>query len=197
MTIEKNMSKSKGLIFVISAPSGGGKTSLIKALLKKEANLTHPVSFTTRPPRRKEKNGRDYHFIPGEEFKKRLIKGDFLEWSRPFGQRYATPKAAILRVIKRGGDVVLSLDVRGAAFIKKKFKEAVLIYILPPSLDALRKRLIGRSTDDSKEITKRFKLAKKDIANLNKYDYAVVNDKFKEAVGDLQAIITAEKFKVR
>ncbi|MDP2942140.1 MAG: guanylate kinase [Candidatus Omnitrophota bacterium] len=191
------MPNTKGIIFVISAPSGGGKTSLVKALLKKDANLTHPVSFTTRPPRRKEKNGRDYHFISDEEFKKRLTKGDFLEWSRPFGQRYATPSAAILRSIRRGRNVVLNLDVRGASFIKKKFKDAVLIYVLPPSLNALRKRLIGRSTDDSREITKRFRLAKKDIANLNKYDYAVVNDKFGEAVSDLQAILIAEKFKVR
>lgn len=191
------MPKAKGLIFVVSAPSGGGKTSLIKALLKKDATLTHPASFTTRPPRRKEKNGRDYHFISGEEFKKRQAKGDFLEWSRPFGQRYATPKAAILRNIKRGRDVVLSLDVRGASFIRKQFKDAVLIYVLPPSLNALRKRLIGRSTDDSGEITKRFSQAKKDIANLNKYDYAVVNDDFGEAVDNLRAILIAERFKVR
>lgn len=189
--------QSKGIIFVVSAPSGGGKTSLIKALLKKDANLTHPVSFTTRPPRRKEKNGRDYHFISEEEFKKRSAKGDFLECSRPFGQRYATPKAAILKNIRRGRDVVLSLDVRGASFIKKRFKDAVLIYVLPPSLNALRKRLIGRSTDNSSEISKRFRLAKKDIANLNKYDYAVVNDDFDEAVDNLQAILIAERSKVR
>jgi len=182
---------------VISAPSGGGKTSLIKALLKKEANLTHTVSFTTRQPRAGEKNGKDYHFVSEKEFKRRLRKGDFLEWSKPFGQYYATPKAAILTNIRQGRNVILSLDAKGASFAKKKFREAVLVYILPPSLKALRKRLIGRSTDDSKEIAKRFRLAKKDISNLNKYDYAVVNDKFGEAVNDLQAIITAEKFKVR
>lgn len=191
------MSKSKGLILIISAPSGCGKTSLIKALLKSTTNLTRSISFTTRPPRKKERNGVDYNFISEGEFKKRLKRGEFLEWSKPFGHYYATPKGFIKKNIKRGRDVILSLDINGASFFKRSFKNAVSIYILPPSLKALRNRLISRSAEDLKEIGKRLRFAKKDISNLKRYDYAVVNDNFNEAVWSLEAILTAERLKVR
>lgn len=191
------MGTMKGLIFVISAPSGCGKTSLIKALLRKRKNLVHPVSFTTRSRRNGEINGRDYHFISNNEFEKRLKKGDFLEWSRPFGQYYGTPKGEIFKAVGKGRDVILSLDVNGGSFIKENFEGAVLIYLLPPSLKVLRSRLIGRSTDAKDEISKRLKLARKDILNLHKYDYTIVNDEFSVALKELQAILIAEKLKVR
>ncbi len=184
-------------MFVISAPSGCGKTSLIRALLRKETNLIHPPSFTTRPRRSGEADGVDYNFISQAEFKKRFSKGNFLEWSKPFGHFYATPKIPILKAIKQGRDVILSLDVKGAVFIKKKFKDAVLIYVLPPSFNALKERLISRSTDRSSEILKRLKFAKRDVSNLNKYDYAIVNDNFGEAIDKLKAILIAERFRVR
>lgn len=188
---------SKGLIFVISAPSGCGKTSLIRALLRKKLNLVHPASFTTRLPRFGEKNRKDYHFISEAEFKSRLKKGDFLEWSKPFGQFYATSKDPIARSIAQRKDVILSLDVKGACFVRKKFQNAVLIYILPPSLEALEQRLINRSTDHSSEISKRLSFAARDISNLKKYDYAVINDDFGKTVEKLQAILIAERLKVR
>lgn len=191
------MPKSKGLILVISAPSGCGKTSLIKALLKNTTNLIRSISFTTRPPRKEERNGVDYNFISEGEFKRRLKKGEFLEWSKPFGHYYATPKGFIKKNINRGRDVILSLDVNGASFFKRNFKNAVSIYILPPSLKALRNRLISRSAEDLKEIGKRLRFAKKDISNLKRYDYAVVNDNFNEAVGGLKAVLVAERLKVR
>jgi len=120
-----------------------------------------------------------------------------LEWSKPFGHYYATPKGFIKKNIKRGRDVILSLDINGASFFKRSFKNAVSIYILPPSLKALRNRLISRSAEDLKEIGKRLRFAKKDISNLKRYDYAVVNDNFNEAVWSLEAILTAERLKVR
>lgn len=191
------MVEKKGHIFVISAPSGCGKTSLVKALLRKDENLVHPASFTTRPKRDGEKGGVDYHFISEDEFRRRLKKKDFLEWSMPFGQYYATSKSAILNNIKKSKDVILSLDFSGANFVKKNFKDSILIYILPPSLGALRQRLIGRMTDHSAEIKKRLNCARKDIRNLGRYDYVIINDNFREAVKKLRSIIVAERLKVR
>lgn len=191
------MPRKKGHIFVISAPSGCGKTSLIKALLKEDRLLVHPPSFTTRVKRKGETGGKDYYFISGSEFKHRLVKGDFLEWSRPFGQYYATSKKAVLDNIRKGKDVILSLDFNGASFIRRNFKESVSIYLLPPSLRALRQRLIGRMTDRSSEIKKRLNRVKSDTCNIRKYDYVVVNDSFREAVRKLKSIIVAERLRVR
>jgi guanylate kinase len=190
-------SKSRGLIFVISAPSGCGKTSLMKALLKEDKILAHPASFTTRPKRTGERDGVDYHFISEDKFKLRLKEKDFLEWSRPFGWCYATSKSAILNNIKKSKDAILNLDFKGANFVKKNFKNSTLIYILPPSMGALRQRLIGRMTDHSAEIKKRLRCARKDIRNLGGYDYVVVNDSFREAVKKLKSIIVAERLRVR
>lgn len=184
-------------MFVVSAPSGCGKTSLVKALLKNTKDLVRSVSFTTRPPRGREKKGVDYNFISEAEFKKRLKRQDFLEWSKPFGHYYATSRELIERNINRGKDVILSLDVKGALFFRRNFKDAILIYILPPSLKALKERLISRSTDNSREILKRLSCAKKDILNLKRYDYAVVNDNFGEAVRHLKAITIAERLRVK
>lgn len=191
------MPKRRGIVFVISAPSGCGKTSLIKALLKEEVDLVHPVSFTTRAKRSDEKGGADYRFISEAAFKRYLKKGKFLEWSKPFGCYYATPRDTIIKNLKRGKDVILSLDRNGALFIKRRFKGTVLIYVLPPSLKILRERLIGRSTDGRKEILKRLSFAKEDISNLNGYDYTVINDNFGEAVSKLRAILIAERHRVR
>src|SRR3989338_486101 len=160
------MPERRGHIFVVSAPSGCGKTSLVKALLKDDEILAHPASFTTRPKRAGERGGIDYHFISEGEFRRRLKKKDFLEWSKPFGQYYATSKSAILNNVKKNKDVILSLDFNGANFVKKNFKDSTLIYILPPSMGALRQRLIGRMTDHSAEIKKRLSRAKEDIRKL-------------------------------
>jgi len=186
-----------GHIFVLSAPSGCGKTSLVRALLKEDAALVHPPSFTTRLKRPGERDGIDYRFISENEFRRRLKKRDFLEWSSPFGRYYATSKSAISNNIKKGKDVILSLDFKGADFVKKRFNNSVLIYILPPSREALRKRLIGRMTDHSAEIKKRLSFAMADIANLHRYDYVIVNDSFREAVKKLKSIIIAERVRVK
>ena len=191
------MPERRGNIFVVSAPSGCGKTSLVKALLEEDKILTHPASFTTRPRRVGEKDGVDYRFISEDEFKRRLKKKDFLEWSRPFGRYYATSKSAVSANIRKGRDVILSLDCNGANFVKKNFKDSASIYILPPSLKALRQRLVGRMTDHSSEIKKRLSCAKADICNIRKYDYVVVNDSFSEAVKKIKSIIVAERLRVR
>lgn len=191
------MAERRGHIFVVSAPSGCGKTSLVKALLKDDGILAHPASFTTRPKRAGERDGIDYYFISEDEFRRRLKKKDFLERSKPFGHYYATSKSAILSNVKKNKDVILSLDFNGADFVKKNFKDSTLIYILPPSTAALRQRLIGRMTDHSAEIKKRLSCAKEDIGKLGRYDYVVVNDSFREAVKKLKSIIVAERLKVR
>lgn len=191
------MTERRGHIFVVSAPSGCGKTSLVKALLKEDECLVHPTSFTTRPKRAGERGGIDYHFISEDEFRRRLKKKDFLEWSMPFGQYYATSKSAILNNVKKSKDVILSLDFNGANFVKKNFKNSTLIYILPPSISTLRQRLLGRMTDHSAEIKKRLSCAREDIRNLGRYDYVVVNDSFGEAVKKIKSIIVAERLKMR
>ena len=191
------MAERRGHIFVVSAPSGCGKTSLVKALLKDDGILAHPASFTTRPKRAGERDGIDYYFISEDEFRRRLKKKDFLERSKPFGHYYATSKSAILSNVKKNKDVILSLDFNGADFVKKNFKDSTLIYILPPSTAALRQRLIGRMTDHSAEIKKRLSCAKEDIGKLGRYDYVVVNDSFREAEKKLKSIIVAERLKVR
>lgn len=192
------MARPKGRIFVLSAPSGCGKTSLVKALtLDKGFGVEHPPSFTTRGPRAGEKEGRDYCFVSGKDFLRRQKKGEFIETSSPYGANYGTSRKHIEDILKKGRDAVLSLDVKGALFIKKNVKGSVLIYVLPPSLEALRKRLVGRSTDGSSEIKKRMSYARKDISKLGKYDYAVVNDDFSEAVAKLKSIIVSERLKVR
>lgn len=188
---------TRGRIFVVSAPSGCGKTSLVKALIRKDRGIVHPASFTTRKPRAGEKDGVDYDFISEAEFRRRLRRKDFMEWSKPFGQYYATSKSAVLGSIKKGKDVILNLDVKGAIFVKRHFKDSTLIYILPPSIEALRQRLLGRSTDRSAEIRKRLRFARNDIANLEKYDYTIVNDDFGEAVAKLKSILVAERLRVR
>ncbi len=192
------MARSKGRIIVLSGPSGCGKTSLVKALTADKAlGIEHPPSFTTRQPRAGEEEGKDYRFVSGKDFLRRQKKGEFLETSSPYGANYGTSRKHIDGILSRGRDAVLSLDVKGALFIKKNMKGSVLIYVLPPSLEALRKRLVGRSTDKSSEIRKRMSYARQDISKLGKYDYAVVNDDFAEAVAKLKSIIVSERLKVR
>ena len=187
--------KRKGILFIISAPSGSGKTTLCTRLVESVDSLYRSISMTTRPPRTGEQDGMDYIFIEKPEFFKRQKKNEFLEWAKVFGEYYGTPKKHILHMLKRGSDVLLSIDVQGAMKIKRLKLDAVYIFILPPSLEMLRERLVNRSTDSKQAICERLNVAKKEVACSHKYDYAIINNKLELALDSLRAIIIAERCK--
>jgi len=189
------MKKKTGTLFIISAPSGSGKTTLCTKLVELVDILYRSISMTTRAPRPGEKDGMDYIFIEKAEFLKRQKRKEFLEWAKVFGEYYGTPKKHILHMLKRGSDVLLSIDVQGAMKIKRLGLDAVYIFILPPSLTMLKERLVNRSTDSKDAIRQRLNIAKKEIACSRKYDYIIVNNRLESALDNLRAIIIAERCK--
>ncbi len=191
------LSRERGLLIVISAPSGTGKTTLTRMLLKEFPNIEFSISFTTRKPRPGEVNGKDYWFISREEFLKRIEEGDFLEWAEVYGNLYGTSKSQVLKALNEGKDVLLDIDTQGALQVKENFPEAVLIFILPPSLEELERRLRNRGTDPEEVIEKRLKVAREEIKRAKFYDYIVVNDVLEVAYNKLKSIISAEKCKTK
>ncbi len=189
--------KKKGILFIISAPSGSGKTTLCAKLVELVDSLYRSISMTTRPPRPGEKDGIDYIFIEKPEFIKRQKKNEFLEWAKFFGEYYGTPKKHILHMLKRGSDVLLSIDVQGAMKIKRLKLDAVYIFIVPPSIAMLKERLINRSTDSKEAIRERLNIAGKEMEFSHKYDYVVVNNRLESALDNLRAIIIAERCRTR
>ncbi|MFC1667117.1 guanylate kinase [Candidatus Omnitrophota bacterium] len=189
--------ETKGTLFIISAPSGSGKTTLCKRLVDSLSGLNRSISMSTRIPRVGEKDGVDYLFIEKREFLKRKKRNEFLEWAKVFEEYYGTPKKYVGHILKKGQDVLLSIDVQGAMKIKRSKMRAVYIFILPPSKAMLKKRLYDRSTDSKKEIAKRLKVAKKELSYLSKYDYLVVNDVLESALENLRSIVIAERCRIK
>jgi guanylate kinase len=179
----------KGKLFIISAPSGAGKTTLEKMLLDSELGLIKSVSVTTRKPRPSEKDNKDYIFLSKDEFFKQRDEGKFLEWAEVFGNFYGTPKAKVINTIEEGKNVVLSIDVQGAQQVKKIFPEAILIFIKTPNIDTLKSRLEKRLTDSNEEINKRLEVAKEELNKLDMYDYAIVNDDLDNAYYELKNVV--------
>lgn len=174
----------------MSGPSGCGKTTLCRRLLRRDPNLVRSISLTTRLPRRDEKRNRDYIYITKEEFRKEVKRRGLLEHALVFGNYYGTPRKFVSNALNKGKDVILSIDVQGAAQIRRVFKEAVLIFILPPTFDDLKNRLVKRSSDNNKQVAQRLRIAHREIMLAATYDYTVVNDKMEKATGDLISIIT-------
>lgn len=185
-----------GLLFIISAPSGGGKTTVRNRLLSMMPELFYSVSCTTRRPRSGETEGKDYRFISKEEFLKRREQGEFLEWAEVFGSCYGTPLKDIDEALSHGRDVLLDIDTQGALQIKAK-REAVLVFILPPSLEILKGRLYNRKTDSESEIWKRLTDARHELKVVHHYDYAVINDNIESTVDKIRSIIIAEKYRTQ
>ncbi|OGT66423.1 MAG: guanylate kinase [Gammaproteobacteria bacterium RIFCSPHIGHO2_12_FULL_45_9] len=184
-----------GQFFIIAAPSGAGKTSLVKALLQRIDHLTLSISYTTRPPRPQDQNGRDYHFVTDTEFKSLIAAGDFLEYAKVYQHYYGTGRAWVLSQLAQGLDVILEIDWQGAKRVHTLFPEAALIFILPPSLATLRARLQGRSQDAPDVIELRMQKAREDIAHYADFGYLVINDDFDHAVQDLVHIVMAERLR--
>ncbi len=187
------LKKKKGLILVISAPSGVGKTTLCKRLLQVSSSFISSVSFTTRGPRRNEIEGVDYYFVSQKEFQKMIEKRRFIEWTEVHARLYGTSANLLDQAIKEEKDVLLEVDVKGGAEIKKNYPQAVLIFLLPPSWQELEKRLTNRKTEDEEKVARRIKRAKREIEYAPHYDYFIVNDDINRALEDLLAIIQAER----
>ena len=186
----------KGLLLVVSGPSGAGKGTICKALLNKNDQIKLSVSATTRKPRNGEVHGVNYFFIEKEEFTKMIENGEFLEYAQIYDNFYGTPKAAIIECLEKGQDVILEIEMQGARQIKEVYPEGVFIFVLPPSLEELKSRIVGRGTETQEEIEKRFSCAFEEINQIVNYDYFIVNEDIEKSVNDVEAIIASEKNKV-
>lgn len=188
--------KRLGIMFILSAPSGAGKTTLYNGLRRIYPDLALSVSCTTRARRPGEVDGRDYRFLSEAQFERLRRRGAFAEWARVHDYFYGTPKAALQRCVAAGRDILLDIDVQGARQIKRLFPEAVSIFLLPPSLSELKRRLAARGTDGAEIIQRRLANAQGEIGEIIHYDYYVVNREVEKAVGDLAAIVTAERQRI-
>ena len=192
--IKKN---EQGLLVVVSGPSGCGKSTLNQLLLKKRKNIVMSISDTTRKPRGEEKDGVDYNFISPEQFKKNIENDKYLEYAMVYTDKYyGTPEDFVDKKLKEGTDVILEIDIEGARKVNEKRKDAVFIFIMPPSMKVLKERLIGRKTESKEQVIERFKTAYKEINEVSKYNYVIVNDNLDEALSKMDAIITCEKCRV-
>jgi guanylate kinase len=187
----------RGIIFILSAPSGAGKTTIYRAALKAIADLDFSISLTTRAPREGEANGVDYGFVSEEEFKRRLSSGELAEWARVFESSYGTPKAPLDAAIASGRDILLDIDIQGARQIRARYsRDAVSIFVLPPSLEELAGRLRGRGTEDDAKIRHRLDKARDEAEAYPEYDYLIVNADLGDSVSRLETIVNAERLKV-
>lgn len=184
-----------GNLFVVSAPSGAGKSSLVKALMELDARVQPSVSHTTRAPRGQEKHGREYFFASEQEFDAMVEANGFVEWANVHGRRYGTSRKAIEERVAQGADVVLEIDYQGALQVKQVFKNAVLVFILPPSWDELRSRLERRGEDAADVIDLRLKNAAQEMAEACKFDFVIINEVFERALFDLKTIVHAQRLK--
>jgi guanylate kinase len=189
------VSEATGNLFVVAAPSGGGKTSLTRALLERERAIMLSVSYTTRPPRPGEKNGVDYHFVTPERFEALKAAGEFLEHAQVHGNWYATSATWLKRQIDVGQDVLLEIDWQGAAQVRKLIPSAVHIFILPPSLASLEERLVHRGQDDRETIARRLNAAREEMQHCGEFDYVIINQDFASALEDLSAIVRASRLR--
>ena len=182
---------ARGILFTVSAPSGAGKTSLVKALVEQEPRVVLSVSHTTRPKRPGEVNGSDYHFVDKEEFQSLISKGEFLEFAEVFGNFYGTAQSSVDKQLSLGKDVILEIDWQGAEQVRKLRPECVSVFILPPSRDALDRRLRSRGQDNEAVIARRMQAAKNEMSHYAESDYLIINDDFHKALAELRCVIVA------
>ena len=184
-----------GNLFVVAAPSGSGKSSLVKALMEVDAGVQPSISHTTRAQRGQDKHGREYYFVDDAEFDAKIAAGDFLEWAHVHGRRYGTSRQAIEARIAAGGDVVLEIDWQGALQIQRQFPNAILVFVLPPSWEELRARLQRRGEDTPEVIELRLANAREELAQVKHFDYVIINEVFERALFDLKTIVHAQRLR--
>jgi len=185
----------EGLLVIFSAPSGGGKSTLIHRLMEAEGRMAFSVSHTTRSPRPGEQDGVDYYFVSEETFDRMLADGAFVEWARVHGHRYGTSRGEVQRLLRLGQDVLFEVDFQGGRALMRRFPEAVSIFVLPPSMAEVHRRLLARGTDTPEQIALRLRNARMEIAAAGEYRYAVVNDDLDRALADVRAILAAERLR--
>ncbi|HEX6718560.1 MAG TPA: guanylate kinase [Pyrinomonadaceae bacterium] len=188
-----NHATPRGTLFVVSSPSGGGKGTIIRHVLEVVENLSYSVSYTTRAPRLNEVDGREYFFISREIFKEMAAAGEFLEWACVHGNLYGTSKQQIIEQTGAGADIILEVDVQGAASVRQLLMDSVSAFILPPSYEVLRQRLIARGTDSPEELEVRLRNAPEELKQYSAFDYVIINDEIDRAAGQLASIIYAER----
>lgn len=184
---------SRGMLVVVSSPSGGGKGTLIRRALKSVRNLGYSVSFTTRPARAGEVHGRDYFFVSNETFNEMKRSGEFLEWACVHGNYYGTAWSQVERELLAGRDIILEIDVQGAATVRKLIPGAIEIFILPPSFEVLRNRLIGRGSELPADLELRLKNARDEVEHYREFDYVIINDELENAATQLSSIVVSER----
>src|SRR5262245_9260914 len=187
----------RGILFIISAPSGTGKTTLCKQLATKLAGLWHSISYTTRKPRPGEEHGREYYFVEENTFRDMIGQNEFVEWAQVYGHLYGTPLKSVTEKLDQGIDVLLEIDVQGAMQVKKRFEDAVPIFILPPSMTVLRSRLQARASDSQEEIQRRLHKVREEIWSYKEYAYIVRNQDLGQSLRELESIFRSERLKTR
>lgn len=187
----------KGILFVVSGPSGVGKGTLCNLLLKRMDNLHISISVTSRPKRGNEQDGVNYYFTTAEEFEEKIKRNEFLEWAKVYNNYYGTPKSVVEEKLEQGCDVLLEIDVQGAMQVKQNMPDGVFIFIMPPAYEELEKRIMKRGTDTQESIKLRLKQAQEELKASSFYDYVIINDDLESAVVKLQAVILAERCKIK
>ncbi len=185
----------EGRLFVLSAPSGGGKSTIVEALRQRVADLGYSISHTSRPPRTGETDGEAYHFVDRKTFEKMVDEGAFVEWASVYGHLYGTSFSSLNSVMASGLDVLVDVDVQGGRNIKDRFAQSVLIFLVPPSMKTLEARLRARQSEDEASLLNRLKAAEEEMKNCAWYDYIVINDVLDQAVGSVETIIRSERLK--
>ncbi len=189
--------KQNGNIIVVSAPSGAGKTSICDAVVSSDKNTVYSISYTTRAPRKGEKNGVEYFFTDENTFKKMIKEKKFTEWAKVHGNYYGTPKEFIEKTIRKGKNILLDIDVQGGINIKRQYPQACMVFIMTPDLETLKQRLTSRGKDSIETIKTRMENARKELKSLQKYDYLVVNENLKEAVDAVKMIIETQNYRIK